>query len=91
MTQKADLPSDPARISDQIRIIKASRGASDTVVLIQAITRALMALSVILAGIYLIATGVQIPPGAIEIALLVVGAFFGSEALHKFSSFRNGK
>lgn len=72
--------------SDQIRIIKAERGLSDTVMLIQAVTRSLIAFAIVSIGGIALLRGAQIPHEAQEIGLLVLGAYFGTEAFFKFLS-----
>jgi hypothetical protein len=79
-------------ISDQIKIIRVKQAASDTVVIITAVTRAVIAVAVVVSGAYLLATGVPIPEQAWSIALLVVGGLFGIEAVTKVVQYlRNGK
>jgi hypothetical protein len=82
--QDNQVPS--ARISDTIRVIKAKSDTTQTVILLQAITRGLIALIVILTGSYLLIAQIPVPDSALKIALLVLGAYFGSEAAYKFLS-----
>jgi hypothetical protein len=52
--------------------------------LIQAVTRAVLALLVVLIGGYLLVSQIPVPESAITLAYLILGAYFGVEALAKF-------
>lgn len=85
------MSDDPRRTTDEIRIIRAKQSANDTVLLIQAVARAVMALVIILVGAYLLISQIPIPSQAWPIALAVVGAYFGVESVSAFLKRRNGK
>jgi hypothetical protein len=85
MNESPVSPKD-SRISDQIRVIKAKSDTTQAVMLLQAITRALIALIVIATGSYLLIAQIPVPDPALKVALLVLGAYFGSEAAYKFLS-----
>jgi len=78
-------------ISDQIRIVHAVAQAqvTRTVLLIQAVTRSILAIAVTLSGAYLLASQIPIPSTAVNIAILVLGAYFGIEGAAAFVK-RNG-
>jgi len=77
--------------SDQIRIIHATAMAESTrlVLLIQAITRSILAVLVVLAGAYLLISQIPVPDQAVGIGGLVLGAYFGIEGAAAFVK-RNG-
>jgi thiol:disulfide interchange protein len=79
------MSQNPKSTSDEIRIIHAKQQASDWVLLIQAIARALVSLAIIATGAWLMATGREIPQSAWNVALLVLGGLFGIDALEKWS------
>ena len=67
---------DPKRVSDQIRIIKAERGANDVVLILTHVTRSLTCLAVVISGGWLLAHKIEIPQPAWGIAaLVVIGTF----------------
>lgn len=78
----------PKTTSDEIRIIRARSDRTSQVMLIQALTRAAIAIIVVVAGAYLLIAQIPIPESAIKVALLILGAYFGSEAAYKFLSRR---
>lgn len=56
----------------------------DKILLIQALARAVMAIMVVGAGAYLLATQVPVPTEAFGIATLVLGAYFGVEGISAY-------
>jgi hypothetical protein len=84
ITRRAQVEEkDQIRISDQIRIIRAQQGISDTIQVIQVVSRSLIALVVVGVGSYALITGVPIPPEAWKLALVIVGALFGVDTIAK--------
>lgn len=81
--------ADPRTISDEIRIIRARSGASDTAMLIQAVARALIAIGIVIIGGFLLWTGRDIPAGAQNVGWIILGVYFGSESVFKLLA-RNG-
>jgi hypothetical protein len=68
------------------RIDLQDNGVRSTLVLIQAVTRALLAVVVVAIGGYLLISQTPIPHDALPIGYLVLGAYFGLESLAKFLS-----
>jgi hypothetical protein len=76
--------------SDEIRIIHAQAGVNDTVLLVQAITRGVVAVTLVVAGAYLLVNQIPISENAFRIAALVLGSYFGIEGAAAYLKRTNG-
>lgn len=73
---------DKRRISDEIRLIHATSWADNVLKLVVPITRSLVVLSVVFSGSWMMANQIPIQPEAWKLALVIFGAFFGSEVVN---------
>lgn len=71
------------RISDQFKAFNHALECTPVIIIIQATTRACLAILVVVIGGYLLITQTPVPPDALPAAYLILGAYFGVESVAK--------
>lgn len=82
--------TDPRRISDHLKKVSMQTDVNSRIILMQAITRAIMAVIVVMVGAYLAIAQIPITDTQVTIALFILGAFFGIDAAARFVRRPNG-